>query len=182
MKPFDVESSEKYCIFQNGDCWFCFPALAVQNVSARPAIAPVPLSDPILRGTCHIHNEFLATFSLEALASLPSASPAGAEQQMIVINGPCGAWGLLVDKVSGLAPLEISLSPRTELDGGWSAVVIGSASYLGTIVQVLDPANLYRLAQTRLENFWEQSAVDFAAESSAGRFNHSELQELTADT
>ena len=72
------------------------------------------------------------------------------EQQIVVVSSASGPWALLVDRVVGLLPLEVSLCSDVGASHGWSAAVMGSATHQKQIVQVLDANALFRLAEDAL--------------------------------
>ena len=156
MSRLDLQTSDRYCVFQTGSSWFALPALSVREVSVRPKVDAVPRSDAVLAGICHIRNEFLPVVSLRALSGETDAS-ATAEQQMLVIVGLDGPWGLLIDRAVALEPLETSFAADSELADGWPGALTGSASHGDEVVRVLDPDRLYRLVVNVLERSWNET-------------------------
>jgi chemotaxis signal transduction protein len=157
MPNLDFENSERFCVFQSGEACFGIPALAVRHVAPRPALTPIPQSDPILLGLGHVQNEFLPVVSLRALTQVQYEHSQELEKQLLVLIGHQGAWGLLIDQVITLAPLETSYSSFTTQEDRWSVVHVGSASYLDQFLQILDPVALYQYAAGLLEVFWQDA-------------------------
>jgi chemotaxis signal transduction protein len=160
MKTIDVEQSERYCVFQMGDEWFAFPALAIRSVVPRPILTPVPYSDPVLQGLCHLQNEFLPVFSLRALINSVHDPSAHSEQQLMLmmgLQGPWGngPWGLLIDRAVALVPLETSISSYSNCDDNWSRVIVGSATYSSHVLQVLDAKTIFQYVSNLLEMHWQ---------------------------
>lgn len=151
---FDPYTSDKYCVFRCGAFGFALPAHSVREVTVRPAVIVVPCCASVLAGLGHLRNEFLPVFSLSALSSDEGLSDEAPEGQMLVISGPEGAWGLLIDQVVALEPLEISIAAGASPDDEWSAVLVGSASYRDQVVRILEPNGLYRLGARILERYW----------------------------
>lgn len=148
-----LATCDKYCLFESGSCWFALPAVAIREVAARPSLAGVPNTPPALHGLCHLRNEFLPVLSLPMLLGLESAEPQQG-RQMLIVDGTHSTWGCLVDRVAALESLETSLARESDLDGGWSSPIIGTATYRDEVARVLEPEAMYRLAQQLLEDFW----------------------------
>lgn len=141
----ELSASEKYCLFHRATATFGLLASVVREVASRPPITVVPDADPFLAGICHIRNEFLPVLHLSEFAAPKECR--GTEQQIIVVSAASGPWALLVDRVIGLLPLEVSLCSDVGASHGWSAAVMGSATYQNQVVQVLDANALLRLAE-----------------------------------
>lgn len=150
-----LNNEGRCCIFRSGESWFGISALAVRSIVPRPEIMPVPQSDPSLKGICHIQNEFIPVVSLQALSSIQYDTSADAEQQMIILLSPSGAWGLLIDEAAALAELEISISTFTNRNDPWSRVIAGSASWKNQVLQILDPIATSQYASRLLDMFWQ---------------------------
>ena len=165
MSNLDFENSERFCVFRSSDTWLGIPALAVRRVAPRPYLTPIPESDPIMLGLAHLQNEFVPVVSLRALTQIQYENSTELEKQLLVLTGHQGAWGLLIDQVITLAPLETSYSAFITQEDRWSAVTVGSASYRDQVLQILDPLALYRYAAGLLEVFWQDAAqVELDAE------------------
>jgi chemotaxis signal transduction protein len=148
----DLQSCEKYCVFQRRNSTFGLLASVVQEVALRPQIAVVPDADPLLAGICHLRNEFLPVLRLSEFSL--EQGPQSSGQQIVVISAANGPWALLVDRVIGLVPLEVSLCSDVGATHGWSAAVMGSATHESQIVQVLDTNALLRFAEQILNRYW----------------------------
>jgi chemotaxis signal transduction protein len=148
----DLTSSEKFCVFQRATATFGLLASVVREVASRPRVTVVPDADPLLAGICHIRNEFLPVLRLSEFAAREEVQ--STEQQIVVVSAASAPWALLVDRVIGLLPLEVSLCSDVGASHGWSAAVMGSATHQNQIVQVLDANALLRLAQDVLNRFW----------------------------
>ena len=152
-----LDNSKRYCVFQSGGSWFGIPALAVKSVVPRPDITPTPHSDPILKGLCHLQNEFFPVVSLQALTEIQYETSPDAEQQLLIILGPQGPWGLLIDKAVSLADLETSISTFSNQQDTWSKVTLGSATFQNRVLQILDPTAIYQYASNLLDMFWQSA-------------------------
>ncbi len=157
MKNFDY--SERICVFRSGDGWFGFPSLSIRSVVPRPLIKRTPHSDPVLQGICHLQNEFIPVLSLRSLMSVQYETASNIERQLMIMLGPQGPWGLLIDQAVALVALETSVSSFSNRDDNWSKVIVGSASYLNHVLQVLDPTAIYLYASNLLESFWQDTAT-----------------------
>jgi purine-binding chemotaxis protein CheW len=159
MNQLALDNSERYCVFQSGGCWFGIPAISVRCVVPRPAVTRTPHSDPILQGICHIQNEFVPVVSLQALTQIQYETSPGAEQQLLILLGAQGPWGLLIDQAVALAALETSISTFSELQNSWSKVTVGSASFQNQVLQILDPHSMYQYASKLLDLFWQSDEM-----------------------
>ena len=157
MNQLALDNSERYCVFQSGGSWFGIPALAVRSVVPRPEITPAPHSDPMLKGLCHIQNEFIAVVSLQALTRIQYETSPDAEQQLLTILGPQGPWGLLIDEAVSLAVLETSISTFSNHQDQWSKVTLGSATFQNQVLQILDPTEIYSYASNLLDMYWRST-------------------------
>ena len=155
MKPLNFENSERFCVFQSGDNWFALPSLAIRSVVPERQITPMPHSDPLLRGIGYVQNEFIPIVSLRALMHVEYDAAIDAGRQVMILLGAHGPWGLSIDRASALVPLETSYSTYSNRDDNWSRVVVGSATYLKHVVQVLDPVAIYQYASRLLDMFWQ---------------------------
>lgn len=155
MNQIALDNSERYCVFRSGDSWFGIHALAVRSVVPRPAITRTPHSDPILIGLCHLQNEFIPVISLQALTQIQYETSPEAEQQLLIILGPQGSWGLLIDQAVTLVALETSISTLSNQQDKWSKVTTASASFHNRVLQILDPNALYHYASSLLDMFWQ---------------------------
>ena len=153
MNP-TIQPVERYCVFQSDDRWFGITALAVRNIIPRPELTRAPQSDPIMKGICHVQNEFLPVVSMRALTQIQYDTAPQIEQQLMTLLGPQGPWGLLIDQVHSLQELEASISTFSGNDDKWDKVVLASASWQNEVLQVLEPNSLYLYAQSLMDSFW----------------------------
>lgn len=155
-----LDNTERYCVFSCGDRWYGIPALAVRRIVPCPELTTVPFCDPILQGISHTHNEFLPVVSLRALSEMQYESASEAEQQVLIMLGPDGPWGLLIDQAATLATLETSISNFSNHQDPWTKATLGSASYQNHVLQVLDPHSVYEYAVTLIDGFWSNSGSE----------------------
>lgn len=153
-----LDETDKYCVFHQGGSLFAVPATCVLEVAKDPGIVSVPGSDAVLAGLCHLRNEFLAVLDLRALAGENGENGQDlTEQQLLVISGSNGPWAVLVDRVSGLESLEVSLSQDIHSADDWSAAMIGSATLRNQVIRILEPFRVYRLADSILGQSWAKA-------------------------
>ena len=109
----------------------------------------------MLCGIGYSQNEFIPIVSLRSLMQAQYETAADGGRQVMILLGAHGPWGLRIDRALALASLEISYSSYSSHDDNWSRVVVGSATYLKHIVQVLDPIAIYQYASRLLEMYWQ---------------------------
>lgn len=154
MNQLALDNSERYCVFKSDDNWYGVPALSVRSIVPRPELTSAPHSDPILKGICHIQNEFLPVVSLQALTQIQYETSPESEQQLLILLGPQGPWGLLIDGASALAALEISISTYSNQHDQWAKATVGSATYQNQVLQILDPNAVFEYAASLIDGFW----------------------------
>lgn len=138
----DVQACEKYCVFELGRRAYALLATSVREVGICPSITIVPGAAEVLAGLGHIRNEFVPI--LDFGTSGARTRRPGRENQVVVISGDHAAWAILVDRVMGLEPLEVSLRSDEGQSLGIGAAVMGTATVESRVVQVLDERALYR--------------------------------------
>jgi chemotaxis signal transduction protein len=144
--------SDKHCVFQCGDVMFSLPATTVREVTIMPTVVPVPLSHPSLSGIGNLRSEFLPVIDLELLVGNQARLLADTGQ-LLVIDSPLGSWSIAIDKVIAIDGIE------THIDAGQRnentvSVLLGTATYSGKVISVLDANGLQRIAQQTLESQW----------------------------
>jgi chemotaxis signal transduction protein len=153
-----LQTYERFCIVRRGTSWFAVPALSLREVAAPSSLVAVPAAPAVVAGLCHQRNEFLVVLRLEVLAGEQVAAR-NDKSQMLVLAGPHGSWGLLVDEVAGLQSLEVSVNAEAKQPDSWVAAVLGSATYDGKVVHVLDVNSLYRFAEYALGQSWQAAPI-----------------------
>ena len=146
-------NGNQYCVVRYHDAWYALPSGVVREVMLCPDVTPLPNSSPILRGITHINNEFLTV--TEPLLGEPTESQQhqrGESRQLLVVTGPDGAWGLLVDEVADLTNLDDfqpHQSSREELR------FLGVATHRNHDLHVLDVEETYRSIASNLKSSWQ---------------------------
>ena len=149
---------DKYCIFRQSAHWYGLSALSVLEVAVAPDLVSIPNSDPVLAGLTHLRSEFLPVVQLPTLAHEPRTEDVG-EQQLLVVDGVQGPWGLLVDHVAGLESLEVSPSHDMPIADDWAAASTGSATSNSRLIRVLDARRVFFLVERTLQHHWESHAA-----------------------
>ena len=157
MNQLQLDNSERYCVFQCADRWYGVPALSVRSIVPLPTITTAPYCDPILAGIVHLQNEFLPVVNLKSLTEIQYDQNEATEQQLAVLLGPDGAWGLSIDRAETLASLEVAFTEIANEQDRWARAVLGSASYQNQILQILAPVALYEYASSLIGGFWQES-------------------------
>lgn len=165
--------SDKHCVFQCGDVMFSLPATAVREVTLMPTVVPVPLSHPSLSGIGNLRSEFLPVFDLEPIVG-NQARLVAQTGQLLVIDSPLGCWAIAIDKVVAIDGIETHIDANQRNEHTVS-VLLGTATYDGKVISVLDVNGLQRIAQQTLESQWNGSEVSqsssFSTTSSASQRN-----------
>lgn len=146
--------SDKHCIFQCGDSMFSLPATSVREVTMMPPVVAVPLSHPSLAGIGNIRSEFLPVIDLEPLIGNQARLEAETGQ-LLVIESPLGGWAIAIDKVISIAVIETHVDAETRNDTS-ASILLGTASYDGKVISVLDANGLQRVAQQTQEAQWNR--------------------------
>ena len=144
--------SDKHCVFQCGDSIFSLPATTVREVTMLPPIVAVPLSHPALAGIGNVRSEFLPVIDLEPLIG-NQATLCNGGSQLLVIESPLGGWAIAIDKVVAIDGIETHVDAVLRNENTTS-VMLGTATYGGKVISVLDVNGLQRIAQQTLETQW----------------------------
>ncbi len=166
MNKVQLDNSERYCVFQCADRWYGVPALSVRSIVPLPPVTPTPHCDPILQGIVHLQNEFIPVVNFRSLTEIQYDQNETTDQQLAVLLGPEGAWGLSIDRAETLASLEVSFTEIANEQDRWSKAVLGSASYQNRILQILAPIALYEYASSLIGGFWESESTSTLTYSS----------------
>ncbi len=143
----------QYCVVRYHDSWYALPSGVVREVMLCPDVTPLPNSSYILRGITHINNEFL-TVTEPLIDERSQSQQAGANRsrQLLVVTGPEGAWGLLVDEVAELTNLDDFQPHQSSRDG---IHFLGTATHHNHDLHVLDIEETYRSVVSNLKSSWQ---------------------------
>ncbi|MCA9080310.1 MAG: chemotaxis protein CheW, partial [Planctomycetaceae bacterium] len=124
-----------HCIVRHGTTRLALPVHGLRQVLQQPRLVSVPGTHPVLRGLCHERGEFLPVLGLGEL--LPQDQQVE-EHRLLIVDGPEGGWGVLVEDVESLARLESTSELRQTPENPWETALIGWASWQDQKVHVLD--------------------------------------------
>ena len=149
----DIASlSDKHCIFRCGEASFSIPAMAVREIAPCPDIVTVPVSHAVLAGVGHVRNEFLPVVVLEPLVG-DHACVSNASNQLLVLTSALGSWAILIDEIIDIDVVETHVDASHRADDTLSPM-LGTASYNGDVISVLDANGLHRVCQQALQKQW----------------------------
>jgi chemotaxis signal transduction protein len=179
--PFQSTPARKYCVVRSAAESYAIAADAIREITMVPPSILVPGCQPIMVAMGHLRNEFLPIVSLAQLLraghrwakEVDESQMSFVVQQwestmrMLVIQGECCRWGILIEGVPTLQSLELcmtsefslphsALSSNEPTQNTSNQPVIATASQDGEIVRVLDTHRLYRRAEEILRRAWEQ--------------------------
>ena len=151
MKHLEITKSlESFCVFQIGDALFALGAAHLREVALRPKLASIPNSHVALGGLWHEGSEFIPVLRMPTQSSESDSS----ERHVMVVMGSQGAWGLLVDRVHGIEPLELSRNDADCVHDDWTMAQIGASRWNEQLVRILNADGLYRLIEEILKRTW----------------------------
>jgi purine-binding chemotaxis protein CheW len=126
------------CSVRLGETLFGLPIRHILEIvgSARPQ--PVPLAPGFVGGLVHYRGDVLTTVSLRQLLAMP---PKEGTQDILVMEGAGGAFGLLVDSVGEVltvSPADYEPNPSI-LDERRRAYLAGAYKLKKGLLVMLDP-------------------------------------------
>lgn len=146
-------NASTHCVFRRGPLWLALPAVSVREAMPRPEMVFVPGTPGTFVGLCHVRSEFVPVLNLDSMLSVNRES---ADQILLILDDIDGPWGVLVDEVSSLLPLEVSDAPDAE-EWHSESVVVGWATYRNSVIQVLDQTRMRRIAEQELSDIWQNA-------------------------
>ena len=152
------DTATSYCLFRTEGMWFAIGALQIREVIACPRWAEVPRSHSMLAGLYHEGSEFLPVLQLPSSVDTSTIRSEERHRQMLVIEGPNGPWGFLVNQVVGIESFEFSHEQDAFVDD-WCTAVMGTATWQKDIVRVLNADGLYRHAEGALKRNWAAEPI-----------------------
>ena len=144
--------SDKHCIFRCGAGMFSISATVVREIVPAPDLVSVPLCHDVLAGIGHVKNEFLPVIVLAPLVG-EYAQVQSESGQLLVLNSSLGPWGLLIDKIVCINAVETHVDADRRLDSTLTPL-LGTSSYEGEVISVLDANALHRVTQQALQSQW----------------------------
>ena len=143
VAPSGAESPEQtHLLFRLGDFTLALPLAGVRAVVRPSRFTAVPFAAPWLRGVTAVSGEVVSVVDLGTFAG---GEPAGFSPgaRLLVTHWAGLSAGLLVDRVTGLAPRPATLSPVPVASGPLAAHGRGAHTVDGEAVFVVDPQRLF---------------------------------------
>jgi chemotaxis signal transduction protein len=102
--PADFSAGERYLVFTTGPLRLAVPVGRLRELAQSPAVTPLPLVPPWIRGLTQLRGDVLALIDLLPFLGSPEL-PDRPANRMLVLGLPDGEpmAGLLVERVHGAA-------------------------------------------------------------------------------
>lgn len=136
-----VETTQEMCSVRVGDTLFGFPIQQVLEIVGAAQPQAVPLAEGFVGGLVHYRGDVLTTVSLRHLLGIPGLD---GPQPILVFEGPAGCFGVLVDAVGEILPVDASdyePNPST-LNESRKSLFRGTYKLKRGLLVALDPARL----------------------------------------
>jgi chemotaxis signal transduction protein len=135
--------NQTHILFRLGAYTLALPLTAIRSVDRPGRFTAIPFATPWLRGVTAVGG---AVVSVVDLGRFAGGSPAGMSPgaRLVVARWGTLTTGLLVDGVTGLAPLPGVLSPIPGVTGPLVDYWRGAHTVDGEVVLVLDPQRLFQ--------------------------------------
>lgn len=129
------------CSVWLGERLFGIPIRPILEIVGTVRPQPVPLARAFVGGLVHYRGDVLTTVSLRRLLEMP---PRDGSQDLLVIEGPGGCFGLLVDKVVEVLQVsEADYEPNpSTLAERRKAIFAGAYKLKHGLMVMLDPERL----------------------------------------
>lgn len=139
-------TEDHHCIFEVAGELFSTPAIQIREIVSKPKYAKVPCANTLIAGLWHEGSEFIPLIRLPFQDGFNPSN----ESQVLVVNNATTAWGLLVDRVLTIAPMECSTSTENE-DAEIRQVLKGKSIWEGQPLRVVDVSVIYLMIEKTLE-------------------------------
>lgn len=129
------------CSVRLGQSMYGVPISHILEIVGQARPQPVPLAPGFVGGLVHYRGDVLTAVSLRHLLRL---SPREGTQDILVLEGPGGYFGLLVDSVGEVLTLssgEFEANPST-LDEARRDIIAGAYKLHNALLIMLDPERL----------------------------------------
>jgi purine-binding chemotaxis protein CheW len=129
------------CSVRLGQSMYGVPISHILEIVGQARPQPVPLAPGFVGGLVHYRGDVLTAVSLRHLLRLP---PREGTQDILVLEGPGGYFGLLVDSVGEVLTLssgEFEPNPST-LDEARRDIIAGAYKLQSALLIMLDPERL----------------------------------------
>lgn len=140
------EERESFCIVERCARRLALPAGAVRRVLSGGTLTRVPGAPPTVVGLVNDHGAALPVLCIDRWLHLPPR-PCASGDPVVLVEGAGLRFGLLVDRVDGIAPLADASDAAAEFDADLAPNLIGACRASGRgPVAVLDPDALAHAA------------------------------------
>jgi len=129
------------CSVRLGDVLFGAPIRHILEIVGAARPQPIPLAPAFVGGLVHYRGDVLTTVSLRQLLGLPTLDR---PQDILILEGPGGCFGLLVDSVGEVLTVssdDYEPNPST-LDERRKALFAGAYKLKDSLLVMLDPERL----------------------------------------
>lgn len=136
-----TETLVEVCSVRLATTLFGVPIRHIVEIVGSAHPRPVPLAPAFVGGLVHYRGDVLTTVSLRSLLDLP---PLESTQDILVLEGENGCFGLLVDSVGEVltvSSLNYESNPSI-LDGHRRALLAGAYKLRDGLLVMLDPERL----------------------------------------
>ena len=136
-----VEPTLEMCGVRVGEMLFGVPITQVIEILGNQSTRTVPLAPAFIGGLVHYRGDVLTTVSLRQLLEMP---PTDALQDILVLEGPSGSFGMQVDgvrEVLTVAPADFEPNPST-LNDRCKSLFAGAYKLKDGLLVMLDAERL----------------------------------------
>ena len=134
-----------------------------REISEFQRLIRVPNAPAILAGLCHLGSEFVPVVLIDSLIgehptdSVVKATPSS---KLLVLNGPIGAWAIVIDQALSVGAIKLTDRPSTD---SCASPANGPgdrpAKFDGNQIQVLDTESLCDHVAGQLKDVWEAERI-----------------------
>jgi purine-binding chemotaxis protein CheW len=141
-------SPVEMCSVRLGDRLFGLAIRHVIEILGKTCARPVPLAPAFIGGLVHYRGDVLTTVSLRQLLDLP---PRDGPQDILVLEGQGGSFGLLVDSVGEVLTVDAAAyEPNPSIvDERRCALFAGAYKLQNQLIVMLNPGQLDPMQLTR---------------------------------
>jgi len=132
---------QEICSVRLGHSLFGVPIRHVLEILGARKPQPVPLAPAFVGGLVHYRGDVLTAISLRHVLGLPAID---SPQDILVLEGPSGAFGLLVDSVGevlNLSSVDFESNPST-VDPRRKGLFAGAYKLKDNLLVMLSPDHL----------------------------------------
>jgi len=114
----EVDDLVEFLVFTLSDEYYAFRLPDLQEVLKEQIITFVPKMPYFIRGVTSLRGKIIPVMDLKKRLSIEEDTEKGTRKQMIILKGPRGMIGVIIDKVVGVRRIEEELlsEPPSHLD------------------------------------------------------------------